>query len=235
MAWGYAGIFRELNKDLKWICYWIYSVDNLRKLTEKESNHRPPPFLDLPLSSQALLKKPSSTHKQGYAHRFRPFTRYSGCWVLASAVAFLAIVVVILIIVVILLATVVTGPLPGLVTQGFRRCRDLLRISIWSIEDRPIGSGLWITGINTSNKELAESPGQKWFLPSVLNVWFTRSPVEKIFYGQSDLTQSTGKTGMLHTPITIKSIRLPGLNQVSEARPVKIQRTHHDIKHLSLW
>ena len=155
MAWGGAGIFKELNKDLKWICYWIYSVDNLRKLTEKESSHRPPPLLDLTLSSQAPWKKPSSTHNQGYAHRFRPITRYSGCWVLASAVAFLAIVVVILVIVVILLATVVTDPLPGLVSQGFRRCRDLLRISIWSIEDRPIGSGLWITGIKHTKQRIS--------------------------------------------------------------------------------
>ena len=83
----------------------------------------------------------------GYAHEKVLSTRYSGCWVLASAVALLAIVVVVLSSVVILLATVVTNTLSDLVLRGFRACWDLLRISIWSIEDRPIGSGLWITGI----------------------------------------------------------------------------------------
>jgi len=61
-----------------------------------------------------------------------------------------------------------------------------------------------------------------------------QKPAEKIFYGQSDLRQSTGKTGMLHTPITIKSIRVVVLNHISEERPVKIQRTHHGINHISI-
>ena len=135
----------------------------------------------LPLSLISLFHRKHSGKSRhlhisgGYAHRFRPFTRYSGCWVLASAVAFLAIVVVILIIVVILLATVVTDTLSGLMPQGFRHCGDLLRISIWSIRDRPIGSDLWITGIKETKTNKSWSRRFNRVLPAVVQSWLTKN------------------------------------------------------------
>ena len=86
-------------------------MDNPSEMPVKESLNCIAFFQNPPLSSQTVSKTLTAKPNQGYAHAKRPFTRYSGCWVLASAVAFLAIVVVILPIVVILLATVVTDTL----------------------------------------------------------------------------------------------------------------------------
>lgn len=120
------GIFKDLKKDLMWICYWIYSVDNpLKTLPPVNQNLR-----CYPVYLPKTLKLQRMCSIGGYAHEKVLSTRYSGCSVLASAVALLAIVVVVLSSVVILLATVVTNTLSDLVLRGFRACWDLLWISI---------------------------------------------------------------------------------------------------------